>query len=139
MATELGLGLGIIGITAAMVVSPPAVADDQVADPGPVVEASNTIPTTSAATVLVGPTTTVTTASDTCTMDEAVQLGSSGDDVRCLQAALIAGSYLSGPSTGEFDDATDAAVREYQESRGLGVDGIVGPITAKSLAIWAGD
>jgi peptidoglycan hydrolase-like protein with peptidoglycan-binding domain len=71
-------------------------------------------------------------------MGQTLQLGASGDDVRCLQEALIANSYLSGPSTGEFDDMTDAAVREYQEASGLGVDGIVGPITAESLAIWGG-
>jgi copper transport protein len=139
MATELGLGLAIIGITAAMVVSPPAVADDQPADPGPVAEASGTTPTTPAVSLVPTTTAVPTTAASTCAMDETLQLGSAGDDVRCLQEALIAGSFLSGPSTGEFDNATDAAVREYQEASGLGVDGIVGPITAESLDIWGGD
>ena len=138
MATELALGLAIIGITAAMVVSPPAVADDQLAGPG--AEASGTSPATSAASTFA-PTTTATTAaaSGACVVDETLQLGASGDGVRCLQEALIAGSFMSGPSTGEFDNATDAAVREYQEASGLGVDGIVGPITADSLNIWGGD
>jgi copper transport protein len=140
MATELALGLAIIGITAAMVVSPPAVADDQLADRGPVAEASGTTPTSSPPSTLGATTTTgpTTSAAGACAMGQTLQLGASGDDVRCLQEALIANSYLSGPSTGEFDDMTDAAVREYQEASGLGVDGIVGPITAESLAIWGG-
>jgi copper transport protein len=79
MATELGLGLAIIGITAAMVVSPPAVADDQLAGPGPgpVAEASGTTPTTSAASTFAPTTTTATTtaAPGACVVDEALQLG----------------------------------------------------------------
>lgn len=137
MATELGVGLVIIGITAAMVVSPPAVAEDQFAD------ASDTVTTndTTAVVLTTLPTTTAPTvrlAAPDCTMDEPIQLGSNSDDVRCLQQALIALEYLPGSASGEFDQATDAAVREYQAALGLSVDGVVGPVTAESLDIWAG-
>ena len=137
MATELGIGLAIIGITAAMVVSPPAVAGDQIASPDPVAEASGVgIATTTTETPATS--VTITVPATACTVAEAMERGSSGDDVRCLQETLIARSYLTGPATGEFDDATDAAVRNYQNASDLGVDGIVGPITAESLDIWSG-
>jgi hypothetical protein len=55
-----------------------------------------------------------------------VRLGSTGDDVILLQAALW-------PHDGIFGPDTDAAVRDYQRRNGLQVDGICGPKTWASI------
>ncbi len=39
----------------------------------------------------------------------------------------------------EFDDAVDRAIRDFQQRRGLIADGIVGPVTARSLTDRAVD
>ena len=62
--------------------------------------------------------------------------GSSGDDVICLQKALIAAGYLSGTPGGVYDNATAAAVTKLQTDRELFVDGVTGRETAISLGIW---
>ena len=43
------------------------------------------------------------------------------------------------PEVSEFDDATDRAVRTFQQQRGLLVDGLVGPVTVRDLndARWS--
>jgi N-acetylmuramoyl-L-alanine amidase len=51
-----------------------------------------------------------------------LRLGSTGDDVKLLQQALL-------PHDGTFGPATDAALRHYQTSKGLTADGICGPKT----------
>ena len=57
--------------------------------------------------------------------------GATGDDVRALQRLLIADGYSCGAcgADGEFGSSTGAAVRNYQKSNGLTVDGIVGAKT----------
>ena len=67
---------------------------------------------------------------------EALRPGDEGDDVTCLQRALVAAGVYDGAVTGTFDDATYAAVRAIQEDRDLFVDGVVGRETAISLDIW---
>ncbi|HEX8735021.1 MAG TPA: peptidoglycan-binding protein [Pyrinomonadaceae bacterium] len=60
-----------------------------------------------------------------------------GEDVRRLQQALIAKNVDIGDdgADGVFGPATDAAVKAFQESRGLVVDGIVGASTRAALEI----
>jgi chitosanase len=57
-----------------------------------------------------------------------------GDNVRALQQALVAAGF---PVTinGNFDPGTDAAVRQFQQQKGLRVDGIVGPATRSALGL----
>jgi lipoprotein-anchoring transpeptidase ErfK/SrfK len=62
--------------------------------------------------------------------------GSSGDDVICLQRALIEAGYLSGTPGGVYDNATASAVTKLQTDRELFVDGVTGRETAISLGIW---
>ncbi len=72
--------------------------------------------------------------------DEILRIGSEGDLVRALQLALAKLGYdLTG--TGTFGGATDTAVTHFQQSRGLEVDGEVGPQTAAAIdaAIAGGD
>jgi len=54
--------------------------------------------------------------------------GSSGAEVSALQQGLtgFGGAVLPGPIDGEFGPRTDASVRDYQKSRSIAVDGIVG-------------
>src|SRR4029079_12222932 len=68
-------------------------------------------------------------------MPATVQLGSVGADVKRLQRVLplLMGSSPFGPITGTFDATLDTAVRNYQQSEGLVVDGIVGPGACSQL------
>lgn len=58
--------------------------------------------------------------------------GSRGPVVVDLQR-LLTNMGFAVPTTGTFLHLTDQAVREYQKSRGLGVDGVVGPGTWTAL------
>jgi peptidoglycan hydrolase-like protein with peptidoglycan-binding domain len=68
-------------------------------------------------------------AGDTPTLRQ----GSSGVAVRRLQRALTAALGSALAIDGAFGPNTDTAVRSYQSSRGLGVDGVVGPATWGAL------
>ncbi len=58
-----------------------------------------------------------------------LKLGSTGSAVKAVQRRLRV------PTTGYFGSKTAAAVKRFQRSRGLKVDGIVGPATAKALGV----
>ena len=58
--------------------------------------------------------------------------GAKGDNVRWLQYELRKHGYVIAVD-GDFGPATENAVRDYQKSKGLKVDGIVGDNTIKSL------
>ncbi len=55
--------------------------------------------------------------------------GASGTTVRQLQAALKEAGHDPGPIDGHFGPATEAAVRAFQQEKGIAVDGVVGAIT----------
>ncbi len=60
--------------------------------------------------------------------------GSTGHDVRRLQRIFVMTKVLV-PSniTGTFDATTEQAVKDFQQSAGLTMDGIVGPATWNAL------
>ncbi len=62
-----------------------------------------------------------------------LQMGSTGHDVRRLQRALTAALGRTVTVDGVFGTATDQAVRDYQSTRGLTVDGKVGAETWTAL------
>lgn len=62
----------------------------------------------------------------------ALSIGAKGLQVRKLQLDLIHRGYLQ-EADGLFGPKTEHAVREFQRSRGLRADGIVGPRTLASL------
>jgi peptidoglycan hydrolase-like protein with peptidoglycan-binding domain len=62
------------------------------------------------------------------------QEGSTGEDVRTVQYLVTAQGHPTGVD-GDFGPLTKAAVEAFQSSRGLGVDGIVGPQTWPQLII----
>src|SRR4051794_23321601 len=49
-----------------------------------------------------------------------------------LLASLGAAERLD-PAGAHFDDATDRAIRSFQQQRGISVDGVVGPLTYRAL------
>ena len=61
--------------------------------------------------------------------------GMDGNDVKTLQAALIANGFSCGTAgaDGDFGSATDAALRKFQTKYGLGADGIAGDGTWSKL------
>ena len=61
--------------------------------------------------------------------------GMDGNDVKTLQAALIANGFSCGTAgaDGDFGSATDAALRKFQTKYGLGADGIAGNGTWSKL------
>lgn len=62
------------------------------------------------------------------------RLGDAGESVRDIQDRLAGLGLSCDPDPrGEFSDGTRQAVVGFQESRGLGVDGIVGPDTWRAL------
>jgi Putative peptidoglycan binding domain/L,D-transpeptidase catalytic domain len=72
-----------------------------------------------------------------CTLAvRSLRQGGTGDDVICLQKALIANGYLRGSPSGTFDTSTYDAVHELQTDKNMYVDGIVGRETSLALGIW---
>lgn len=61
--------------------------------------------------------------------------GSSGQQVRIIQDKLKRWGYYDGAVDGIFGSATARAVRYFQRSNGLKVDGIVGAQTLKALGM----
>ena len=64
-----------------------------------------------------------------------IRKGSTGEDVVYCQQILIKLGYNLGASgaDGKFGAKTQAAVKEFQAKNGLGVDGVVGPMTWEAL------
>ncbi|MEP7202203.1 MAG: L,D-transpeptidase family protein [Ilumatobacteraceae bacterium] len=72
-----------------------------------------------------------------CKIDKReLRIGDAGDAVTCLQQALIANAYLSGAPSGQYDNATFAAVEQLQKEKDLFVDGLVGRETGLALNVW---
>ncbi|MDX6480835.1 MAG: hypothetical protein QOG85_1345 [Gaiellaceae bacterium] len=83
-----------------------------------------TLPTTATTTTtptVVAPTKTLTTADS----DHA--------QVKLLQRELKSLGFLAGPADGVFGPSTQAAVEQFQSSRGLTADGVVGEKTLTAL------
>lgn len=72
-----------------------------------------------------------------CTITAALQLGSTGDEVTCLERQL-ANVGLIAAADATFDTVTDQAVRSFQTAKSLEVDGIAGKQTAEAMGVWAG-
>jgi len=60
--------------------------------------------------------------------DRTLQKGTAGNDVKTLQILLTRRGFEV-PSTGYFGTITKRKVRQFQTSRGITADGIVGPMT----------
>ncbi len=74
------------------------------------------------------------TATPNLSKEYYLQLGSSGQKVKTLQNRLIELGWLGGRATGDYDAATEAAVKAFQRrTKGLWDDGVAGPDTLKAL------
>lgn len=74
-------------------------------------------------------TTTTTTAAKTVTVKvRQLSRGMEGNDVKTLQAALIANGFSCGSAgaDGDFGSGTEAALKKFQTKYSLGADGIAG-------------
>lgn len=75
-------------------------------------------------------------SAEPCTIPmKALRPGTSGENVVCLQQALVKNNYLK-KVTGTYDVATQVAVTALQTKKDLFVDGIAGRETALVLGIW---
>ncbi len=111
-------------------------------------------PTSAASTPTTAPTTASTTAPTTAPStddptetgaeaapapaapddDVFLRLGDQGDEVGLMQFKLSVLQYLpTGSDSGVFDEATESGLRQFQSDYGLGVDGVFGPVTERSL------
>lgn len=70
---------------------------------------------------------------DVASGQKLLRLGSKGEDVKAIQQKLYDLGFMEKEPSGSFDKETDTAVREFQTSKNIGVDGIVGPITYSNL------
>ncbi|MBC8536581.1 spore cortex-lytic enzyme [Feifania hominis] len=61
--------------------------------------------------------------------------GSTGSEVTAVQQKLQALGLYAGSIDGIYGSGTEAAVRKFQQQRGLSVDGIAGPATLSALGI----
>ena len=64
--------------------------------------------------------------------------GDSGSTVREIQSVLKEWGYYDGSIDGIYGSATEAAVRYFQETNGLEVDGRTGPATLEALGLPTG-
>ena len=64
---------------------------------------------------------------------EIYKIGSKGENVEKIQEKLKEFGLYEGQIDGVFGELTDAAVKEFQEEKGLVIDGIVGPKTWEML------
>ena len=62
-----------------------------------------------------------------------VQLGDKGAQVEEVQRLLIAKNFLTGEADGDFGEATETALKNFQRENGLDADGICGEETLKLL------
>jgi peptidoglycan hydrolase-like protein with peptidoglycan-binding domain len=62
-----------------------------------------------------------------------VQQGDSGSEVTAIQQRLQELGYFQGTATGYFGSVTKAAVKDFQQAKGLNPDGVVGSKTDATL------
>ncbi len=64
---------------------------------------------------------------------QAIEEGNEGAEVTALQKKLQAAGYFDGPVTGYYGTLTQLAVSEFQQTKGLTVNGVADEVTLKAL------
>ena len=90
-------------------------------------------PTTTVATTTPAAATPVPSTSSVPAPTATLKPGDTGAQVKVLQRALASLGHSTGKVDGDYGQATEAAVKEFQTSAGLKADGIVGPATLRAL------
>ncbi len=85
------------------------------------------------ATPTPAPTVTPTPEATATLLLETLRKGDSGEAVRLMQEALINLGYLSGTADGIYGNSTVSAVKSFQKTNGLKVDGVAGNATLSLL------
>ena len=81
----------------------------------------------------VMPTTAAASAQRDCAITVTLRRGARSEQVRCLESLLVAKGYTLSVPDNFFGTSTVKAVKAFQADQGLGVDGIVGPVTRRAL------
>jgi len=76
---------------------------------------------------------TITTPLCSISYSRLIKRGTRGNDVTQLQTCMNTLGYNTGVADGIYGPNTYKGIISYQQSKGLAVDGIVGPLTAASL------
>ena len=92
-----------------------------------------TAATTNPVQVVVTPQVIIATTTATPATSTALKNGSTGSDVKKMQERLKELGYLKGSADGDFGDATETAVKNFQTQNGLTVDGVAGSATLAKL------
>lgn len=96
--------------------------------------APSSVTTPSTGTAATGSTATTPGATGTSSSHPTLRMNARGDAVRALQEALAGvGLLQASGADGIFGSGTLAAVKKFQQSKGLTADGIVGPATWEAL------
>ncbi|MGH8000258.1 MAG: peptidoglycan-binding domain-containing protein [Brasilonema sp.] len=66
----------------------------------------------------------------------ALEKGDRGPSVKNLQQQLKRAGFYQAPITQVYDPATEAAVRRFQRTAGLAVNGVAGSVTVQKLENW---
>jgi hypothetical protein len=85
------------------------------------------------ATTSTAQTTTTTPAQAVSAPTSNLKPGDTGAQVKVLQRALAHLGFSAGKIDGQYGTATEAAVTQFQTTKGLTADGIVGPETLTAL------
>jgi peptidoglycan hydrolase-like protein with peptidoglycan-binding domain len=115
---------------AATTVPVTAVVTTAAVDTVPVTPAPTTVAPTTVPPTTVAPTTTA--ACRVAELNDVVRLGDCGDTVKFIQERLTVLGFPA-PADGLFGPGTETAVKNFQSSRNLVPDGIVGPLTWDKL------
>jgi cytoskeletal protein RodZ len=103
----------------------------------PTTTGTTPVETTTTTAQTTAETTTETTEATTGPDDDpsaSLRPGDEGERVRQLQTDLVALGYSTGGIDGKYGPATEEAVRAFQESSDLVVDGIAGQATLAAIA-----
>lgn len=92
------------------------------------------VPTIGAATPVTQDSPTPSPSPTPTPVSSVLKLGSQGDAVANVQAALKRLGYFEGKTDGDFGEYTENAVKRFQAQNGLTADGIVGQATLNKLS-----
>lgn len=95
---------------------------------------TGTVPTIGAATPVTQDSPTPSPSPTPTAASGVLKLGSQGDAVANVQAALKRLGYFEGKTDGDFGEYTENAVKKFQAQNGLTADGIVGQATLNKLS-----